>query len=130
MNNKEIQHALDYHEATKHSEVSIMSSRHYLDYDNRPLPFKVYLEQPQHPLTNNFPTPNLDSITSIAEVKRPANSNTIQDKKSISAMDISEILFFCCRDNQSDEIQLRHLFHACSLCYGSPLSYRIVRRLW
>jgi SagB-type dehydrogenase family enzyme len=94
MNNKEIQHALDYHEATKHSEVSIMSSRHYLDYDNRPLPFKVYLEQPQHPLTNNFPTPNLDSITSIADVNRPANSNTIQDKKSISAMDISEILFF------------------------------------
>ena len=94
MNNKEIQHALDYHEATKHSEVSIMSSRHYLDYDNRPLPFKTYLEQPQHPLTNNFPTPNLDSITSIADVKRPANSNTIQDKKSISAMDISEILFF------------------------------------
>jgi SagB-type dehydrogenase family enzyme len=71
-----------------------MSSRHYLDYDNRPLPFKVYLEQPQHPLTNNFPTPNLDSITSIADVNRPANSNTIQDKKSISAMDISEILFF------------------------------------
>ena len=94
MNNKEIQHALDYHEATKHSEVSIMSSRHYLDYDNRPLPFKTYLEQPQHPLTNNFPTPNLDSITSIADVKRPANSNTIQGKKSISAMDISEILFF------------------------------------
>ena len=94
MNNNENQHALDYHEATKHSEVSIMSSRHYLDYDNRPLPFKAYLEQPQHTLTNKFPTPNLNSINSIADVNRPANSNTIQDKKSISAMDISEILFF------------------------------------
>ena len=83
MNNKEIQHALDYHEATKHSEVSIMTSRHYLDYDNRPLPFKIYLEQPRYPLTNNFPTPNLDSITSIADVKQSANSNTIQDKKSV-----------------------------------------------
>jgi SagB-type dehydrogenase family enzyme len=94
MNNKEIQHALDYHEATKHSEVSIMTSRHYLDYDNRPMPFKTYLEQPRYPLTNNFPIPNLDSITSISDVKQPADYNTIKAKKSVSAMDISEILFF------------------------------------
>jgi SagB-type dehydrogenase family enzyme len=94
MNNKEIQHALDYHEATKHSEVSIMASRHYLDYDNRPMPFKTYLEQPRYPLTNNFPSPNLESITSIVDVKQYANSSPIQSEKSVSVMDISEILFF------------------------------------
>ncbi|MGH9978511.1 MAG: SagB/ThcOx family dehydrogenase [Nitrososphaeraceae archaeon] len=94
MNNKEIQHALDYHEATKHSEVSIMTSRHYLDYDNRPMPFKTYLEQPRYTLTNNFPIPNSDSMTSVSVVRQSANSNTINTKKSVSAMDISEILFF------------------------------------
>jgi SagB-type dehydrogenase family enzyme len=94
MNNKEIQHALDYHEATKHSEVSIMTSRHYLDYDNRPMPFKTYLEQPRYALTNNFPIPNLDSMTSVSAVRQSANSNTIKAKKSVSAIDISEILFF------------------------------------
>lgn len=94
MNNKEIQHALDYHEATKHSEVSIMTSRHYLDYDNRPMPFKTYLEQPRYPLTNNFPSPNLESITSIVEVKQSANSSPTQSEKSVSVVDISEILFF------------------------------------
>jgi len=94
MNNKEIQHALDYHEATKHSEVSIMASRHYLDYDNRPMPFKTYLEQPRYPLTNNFPSPNLESITSIVDVKQSANSSPTQSEKSVSVVDISEILFF------------------------------------
>ena len=94
MNNKEIQHALDFHEATKHSEVSIMTSRHYLDYDNRPMPFKAYLEQPRYALTNNFPIPNLDAMTSISDVGQSANPNTIKAKKSVSAMDISEILFF------------------------------------
>ncbi|MFZ1877062.1 MAG: SagB/ThcOx family dehydrogenase [Nitrososphaeraceae archaeon] len=94
MNNKEIQHALDYHEATKHSEVSIMASRHYLDYDNRPMPFKTYLEQPRYPLTNNFPSPNLESITSIVDVKQSANSSPTQSEKSVSIVDISEILFF------------------------------------
>jgi SagB-type dehydrogenase family enzyme len=94
MNNKEIQHALDYHEATKHSEVSIMTSRHYLDYDNRPMPFKMYLKQPRYPLTNNFPSPNLESITSIVDVKQSANSSPTKSEKSVSVMDISEILFF------------------------------------
>lgn len=94
MNNKEIQHALDYHEATKHSEVSIMTSRHYLDYDNRPMPFKTYLEQPRYPLTNNFPSPDLESITSIVDVKQSANSSPMQSEKSVSVMDISEILFY------------------------------------
>ena len=94
MNNKEIQHALDYHEATKHSEVSIMASRHYLDYDNRPMPFKTYLKQPRYPLTNNFPSPNLESITSIVDVEQSANSSPTQCEKSVSIVDISEILFF------------------------------------
>ena len=94
MSNKEIQYALDYHEETKHSEVSIMSSRHYLDYDNRPMPFKIYFDQPRYPLTNNFPTPNLHSIASISDVDQSVNSDTVKVKKSVSAMDISEILFF------------------------------------
>lgn len=36
--NKDIKYAWDYHEATKHS----MTQRHYLDFDNRPIPFKIY----------------------------------------------------------------------------------------
>ena len=94
MYNKEIQHALDYHEVTKHSEVSLMTSRHYLDYDNRPMPFKVYLEQSQYPLTNNFPIPDLDSIASISTVKPPVKYETIKNKRSVSVADLSEILFF------------------------------------
>jgi hypothetical protein len=36
--NKDISYALDYHELTKHSEISIMTSRHSLDLGNRPIP--------------------------------------------------------------------------------------------
>ena len=34
--------ALDYHAATKHSPVSIRTNRHFLDFPNQPMPFKVY----------------------------------------------------------------------------------------
>jgi SagB-type dehydrogenase family enzyme len=94
MDNKEIQHALDYHEATKHSEVSLMTSRHYLDWENRPMPFKVYLEQPNFALTDDFPKPDLDSITAIRNSKQSMDSTAIPNEKSLTINDLSEILFF------------------------------------
>jgi SagB-type dehydrogenase family enzyme len=34
--------AWTYHEATKHSYTSIRTNPHFLDFDNQPLPFKIY----------------------------------------------------------------------------------------
>ena len=33
-----------YHEATKHSLASVRSGPHYLDWGNKPLPFKIYTD--------------------------------------------------------------------------------------
>ncbi len=41
MRNRETAASLDYHEATTHSEWSTRASRHYLDWENKPLPFKI-----------------------------------------------------------------------------------------
>jgi hypothetical protein len=35
---------LAYHEATKHSPVTVRTRAHYLDWDNRPFPFKFYTD--------------------------------------------------------------------------------------
>ena len=40
--NQHIEAALDYHESTKHSEESLQADPHFLDFDNQPLPFKIY----------------------------------------------------------------------------------------
>ena len=64
--NKEIRYALDYHEATKHSEASLMNSRHSLDFDNKPIPFKIYLELPSISLPGNFPTPEVNALSCIS----------------------------------------------------------------
>ena len=34
--------ARNYHEATKHSYTSVRTNPHFLDFDNQPLPFKIY----------------------------------------------------------------------------------------
>ena len=44
MSNRDIEAARTYHAATKHSYTSVRSGGHYLDWDNRPLPYKLYPE--------------------------------------------------------------------------------------
>jgi hypothetical protein len=40
--NRDLQATWKYHDGTKHSYRSIRTSPHYLDWANRPLPFKIY----------------------------------------------------------------------------------------
>ncbi len=42
MSNRDTAATLEYHEATKHSERSVRTSRHFLDFENQPLAFKIY----------------------------------------------------------------------------------------
>ena len=94
--NSDIKHALDYHEATKHSEVSIQLSRHSLDWNNKPRPFKIYTKLPSIPLPPDFSQPDIDAITCIKSVKA-INSTTSDTDSSNLELDIrklAEILFF------------------------------------
>ncbi len=52
--NRDLEATWAYHNATKHSFQSIRSSRHFLDWQNRPLPFKIY------PALEPIPLPRLE----------------------------------------------------------------------
>jgi SagB-type dehydrogenase family enzyme len=94
---KDIKNAIDYHEATKHSEISLMTSRHYLDLDNRPLPFKTYIDISSSPLPLDFPQPALNAIASISRIY-PQSSKTATTTDTVTTVldikSVAEILFF------------------------------------
>jgi SagB-type dehydrogenase family enzyme len=104
--NKEIGYALEYHEATKHSEASLITSRHYLDFDNKPIPFKVYLELPSINLPINFPTPETNAISCISGTIRQTppdyttqltatlSKNNVTNTSKVDMRNLAEILFF------------------------------------
>jgi SagB-type dehydrogenase family enzyme len=107
--NKDIKYALEYHEATKHSEASLMTSRHYLDFDNKPLPFKIYLELPTITLPVTFPTPAVNAISCITNMINQTSHNmkgsttatlsenigtTVANTSNVDIENLSEILFF------------------------------------
>jgi SagB-type dehydrogenase family enzyme len=80
--------ALTYHEATKHSEVSIGASAHYLDWDNKPAQFKEYKNLASIALPRNFPRPEKNSIRAIESETMDAGA------KQIDIEVLSELLFF------------------------------------
>jgi SagB-type dehydrogenase family enzyme len=79
--NEEIRYALGYHEATKHSEASLMTSRHYLDFDNKPIPFKIHLELTSIPFPSNFPTPEVNALSCISGI---VNQRSRDDTKGLT----------------------------------------------
>ncbi len=58
--------APDYHEETKHSELSVRTSAHYLDWGNKPSPFKMYRDLPSIRLPRDFPQPKGESLPAIS----------------------------------------------------------------
>src|SRR2546425_7577699 len=88
MAGKDFSSALTYHEATKHSEVSIGASAHYLDWDSKPALFKEYKNLPSIALPRDFSRPEENSIKAI---KNQANDI---GAKQVDIGVLSELLFF------------------------------------
>ncbi|MGI0092372.1 MAG: SagB/ThcOx family dehydrogenase [Nitrososphaerales archaeon] len=88
--NSEIQSALEYHEATKHSEFSVRMGGHRLDWSNKPRAFKIYQSDlPSIPLPHEFPHPKMNALDAIASVEAGAGA------ENINAKTVAEVLFFC-----------------------------------
>src|SRR2546422_1890309 len=88
MAGKDFSSVLTYHEATKHSEVSIGASAHYLDWDNKPAQFKEYKNLASIYLTRNFPRPEKNSIKAIE------GETKVVGAEQIDVEVLSELLFF------------------------------------
>ncbi|MGA8641143.1 SagB/ThcOx family dehydrogenase [Candidatus Binatus sp.] len=63
MGNDYTEAARVFHEVTKHSYTSVRSSPHFLDWDNKPLPYKIYPGAASIPLPRDL---NLSSTPTLA----------------------------------------------------------------
>jgi SagB-type dehydrogenase family enzyme len=86
--NNDIKHAVQYHEETKHSELRLRMSRHYLDWDDRPRPFKVYPDLPSISLPQDFPIPTADALTAVGSL----HSNFPESPLDIAV--VAQLLYF------------------------------------
>jgi SagB-type dehydrogenase family enzyme len=66
MLNKATEKAWQYHNRTNHSYWSVRSTPHYLDFENKPLPFKIYPELSPLVLPKEFSATGIPTLAAIA----------------------------------------------------------------
>lgn len=60
--------AREYHAATSHTHFTVHASGHYLDFDNQPIPFKIYETLPPIPLPREWAGANAYSLPGLARL--------------------------------------------------------------
>lgn len=77
LGNDRIEAARAFHNLTKHSYNSVRTTPHYLDWDNRPLPYKIYPEAGAISLPRDLNLPNEPALEMIAAEADPASGTAI-----------------------------------------------------
>lgn len=88
MNNRESEAAWAYHNDTKHSYQSIRANRHYLDWDNQPMPFKIYSELEPIALPQHLSSSGMAALSAISSVVAGADGGV-----RLTSQSLAEILF-------------------------------------
>src|SRR6476646_5480040 len=89
MNNREIQAAWKYHDGTKHSYWSVRNHPPFLDWANRPLPFKIYPKIEPLPLPRDVPQTGVAALSAISD---PVPSSRAVSVPSVQ--DLARLLYF------------------------------------
>jgi SagB-type dehydrogenase family enzyme len=89
MNNRDTQATWKYHDGTKHSFWSIRNNPHFLDWANRPQPFKIYPEIEPLLLPRDVQHTGVAALSAISE---PAPSSLVDSAPDLQ--DLARILYF------------------------------------
>lgn len=87
MQNDEISAAWAYHNATKHSLQSIRANRHYLDWENQPLPFKIYRNIEPMRLPEQLSSSGVPALSALSA------STSDEGGSLLTRQSLAEILF-------------------------------------
>lgn len=71
LHNDDIGAARLYHEVTKHSYTSVRVAGHHLDWDNRPLPYKIFPQAGAIALPRDLALPAIPALEAIASPLAP-----------------------------------------------------------
>jgi SagB-type dehydrogenase family enzyme len=90
MKNRQIDAARIYHNGTKHSYQSVRANPHYLDFDNQPVPFKIYTELEPIELPAHLSSSGMPSLSAISTITARQDRQAFPTKQTLA-----EILFLC-----------------------------------
>ena len=114
MNNRDVQATWKYHDGTKHSSWSIRHNPHFLDWANRPLPFKIYPKIEPFPLPRDVPQTGVAALSAISEPVHSSQANTAPDLQ-----DLARLLFFSAGITKQRAYPGGEIFFRAAACTGA-----------
>ena len=114
MPNRDLDSTWKYHNGTKHSYVSLRVHPHFLDWENKPLLFKIYPTLEVTRLPKDFRQTGIAALSAIA-------SPGIAGKKKIlpTFEDIAQFLFFTAGVTRSKKFPGGETFFRAAACTGA-----------
>jgi SagB-type dehydrogenase family enzyme len=76
---------LEYHERTKHSVESVRTSRHFLDWEIQPRPFKLYRGPEAIPLPCELAPPDMGTLAALAG-SVPESPRFVPDRSALAKL--------------------------------------------
>src|ERR1035441_122541 len=114
MNNREIQAAWKYHDGSKHSYWSIRNHPHFLDWANRPLPFKIYPKIEPLPLPRDMAQ---TGVAVLSAISGPVPSSRADSVPGIQ--DLARILYFSAGITKQREHPAGKIYFRAAACTGA-----------
>ena len=120
MSNRDLQAARNYHEATKHSYWSVRSGSHYLDWSNRPLPFKVYSTLDPLELPKDFDPLSTSALSALGTLNEKPRGITVPDLKMLA-----QVLYFSAGITKRRTFPGGEIFFRAAACTGALYSVEL-----
>jgi SagB-type dehydrogenase family enzyme len=114
MSNRDVDATWKYHNGTKHSYLSVRANPHSLDWDNKPLLFKIYPTLEITRLPKDFRQSGVSALSAIA-------SRGIRAKKEkiLTFEDLAQLLFFSAGVTKSKKFPGGETFFRAAACTGA-----------
>jgi SagB-type dehydrogenase family enzyme len=112
--NKNLDATWQYHTGTKHSYLSIRTNPHALDWDNKPLLFKIYPTLEVTRLPRDFRDSGVSALSAIAETGISDSKEKLPDLDTLS-----QLLFFSAGVTRSKKHPQGETFFRAAACTGA-----------
>jgi SagB-type dehydrogenase family enzyme len=112
--NHNVDAALQYHSGTKHSYLSLRTQPHILDWDNKPLLFKIYPTLEVTRLPRDFQETGVAALSALAAPNEPTQADAIPDVETLA-----QLLFFSAGVTRSKKHEQGETFFRAAACTGA-----------
>ena len=114
MRNRDLDATWKYHNGTKHSYLSVRANPHFLDWDNKPLLFKIYPTLEVTRLPRDFRQSGVTALSAIASQVAKAKGEKVPTFE-----DVAQLLYFSAGVTRSKKFPGGETFFRAAACTGA-----------